>query len=63
MENSSNNQYVPGKEINVDNKEDVNYWTAKFGIPAEGLTSAIKAAGSNIAETVEEWFSKNKTSK
>ncbi|MDB5191089.1 MAG: hypothetical protein JWQ96_652 [Segetibacter sp.] len=63
MENTANNQYVPGKEINLDKQEDVNFWTSKFGIPAEGLTSAIKAAGSNIAETVEEWFSKNKSSK
>jgi hypothetical protein len=62
MENASNSQYTPGNEINVDNHEDVNYWTAKFGVPAEGLTSAIKAAGSNLVETVQEWFSKNKQS-
>jgi hypothetical protein len=61
MEIANNSQQAPGREIDVNNEEHVNFWTAKFGIPAEGLTSAIKATGSNIAETVEEWLNKNKS--
>ena len=63
MENTTNNENKFGREIDMENKEHVNFWTAKFGIPAEGLTSAIKAAGSNIAETVEAWINKSKSGK
>jgi hypothetical protein len=63
MENVSNNEHSFGNEIDVNNNEHVNFWTAKFGIPAEGLTSAIKAAGSNLADKVEEWLGKNKHGK
>lgn len=59
---TSNNSYTPGNEINVDKEEDVNFWTAHFGITAEGLSSAVKAAGSNVADTVKEWLGKNKSS-
>jgi hypothetical protein len=61
MENNLKNTGTRDESrISLEKDEDVNFWTAKFGIPAEGLQSAIKAAGSDLADKVQEWLGKNK---
>ena len=49
MENNLKNTGTRDENrISLEKDEDVNFWTAKFGIPAEGLQSAIKASGSDL---------------
>lgn len=42
--------------INTSEDYEVKYWSEKFGISADELKEAVKAAGSNSAETVEAYL-------
>ena len=46
------------KQVNMDDADDVRYWTERFGVPEEELRTAVEHVGPS-AEAVAKRLEKN----
>ena len=61
MSDDKNKTGSPDRDrINTSEDYEVRYWAEKFGVTHDELKEAVKASGSNSAETVKEYLNNNR---